>query len=445
MSTENILSISCPNCGAQLNVNKQQEIVICQYCGTNCSMADLLRESDAVRIEKIKSQAYKDIEMSKLQVEKEHIQQVMENENKMQEERKADMFKKGKLGKILIVSSIVCLLACFLAFSGRNKQVLSGLVALVQCVLFFTAWLMGMRIIREKKNGIHILIAIIGFLLIIPYFYFYRTGTGTDSIEYVNSDSSIEMTALEWPTSDIGKLIPTPQSNVGNVSWEHSDGFSIYVGETSRDDYDAYVKECVKRGFDVDYRKGNNYYYADNKDGFSLSLNYDNDVMHVRINAPKDEVADEESEPVPESSENQDEQDNSYMSAEEASPSEEINTTSTAETMSPEDSSSEESMETSSAEDLTPSSDGVRPEFKEAMDSYEKFFDEYIDFMDKYSKSDNPTGMFLDYVSYMTQFTETMEKMDAIGEEKLSAEELLYYTEVCSRINQKLLQVSLEP
>ena len=35
--------------------------------------------------------------------------------------------------------------------------------------------------------------------------------------------------------------------------------------------------------------------------------------------------------------------------------------------------------------------DGMRPEFKEAMDSYEAFYDEYCDFIKKYN--DNPSEL----------------------------------------------------
>lgn len=83
----------------------------------------------------------------------------------------------------------------------------------------------------------------------------------------------------------------------------------------------------------------------------------------------------------------------------------------------------------------------VTPEFKEAMDSYEAFFDEYAEFMKKYSESDNPTAMLGDYSSMMTRYAETMEKLDEIDEDSLSAADALYYTEVMARINQKLMSV----
>ncbi len=93
-------------------------------------------------------------------------------------------------------------------------------------------------------------------------------------------------------------------------------------------------------------------------------------------------------------------------------------------------------------EDIAELVNGMRPEFKVAMDSYEEFFDEYCEFMKKYSKSDNITSMLTDYMEYMTKYADTMKKLDEIGEEELNSVELKYYTEVVGRITQKLVEVS---
>lgn len=92
-------------------------------------------------------------------------------------------------------------------------------------------------------------------------------------------------------------------------------------------------------------------------------------------------------------------------------------------------------------QETSDSSEGIRPEFKEAMDSYEKFFDEYVEFMKKYMDSDDVAGMMGDYADYLEKYTDTMEKMDALGEEEMSKEEALYYAEVTARITKKLADV----
>ena len=51
--------------------------------------------------------------------------------------------------------------------------------------------------------------------------------------------------------------------------------------------------------------------------------------------------------------------------------------------------------------------DGMRPEFKKAMDSYEEFMTEYCEFMKKYGESDGTDlGLVADYADYMSKYAE---------------------------------------
>lgn len=86
---------------------------------------------------------------------------------------------------------------------------------------------------------------------------------------------------------------------------------------------------------------------------------------------------------------------------------------------------------------------GIRPEFKEAMDSYEAFFDKYIDFMNRYENADTTEllSLMADYAQYMTDFIETMDAMEEMEDEEMSTEEALYYAQVSSRISRKLMAV----
>lgn len=81
------------------------------------------------------------------------------------------------------------------------------------------------------------------------------------------------------------------------------------------------------------------------------------------------------------------------------------------------------------------------PDFRAAMDSYEAFFDEYVAFMKSYEESSDPTSMLADYLTLMTQYTETMQALESIDEDELSDADALYYAEVSLRISQKLLEV----
>ncbi len=89
-------------------------------------------------------------------------------------------------------------------------------------------------------------------------------------------------------------------------------------------------------------------------------------------------------------------------------------------------------------------SDDIRPDFKQALDSYEKFFDEYIAFMNEYQTSDNPLGMLTDYLEFMTRYTEAMEDLQNMDTASMTPAESAYYTEVMLRINQKLYDSVLQ-
>lgn len=93
----------------------------------------------------------------------------------------------------------------------------------------------------------------------------------------------------------------------------------------------------------------------------------------------------------------------------------------------------------SSSEEMV---DGMRVSFKEAMDSYEKFFDEYVAFMKKYQESDNATEMLSDYLKFMEQYSEMTKKMEEWNDGTLNDAELKYYLDTMNRVTQKLLEIT---
>ena len=93
-------------------------------------------------------------------------------------------------------------------------------------------------------------------------------------------------------------------------------------------------------------------------------------------------------------------------------------------------------------EAVTENSDGMRPDFKAAMDSYEAFYDEYCSFMKKYME--NPTDLSLlgEYADMMSKSIEANQKFEAWDESDMNDAELSYYLEVNTRVAQKLLEVT---
>lgn len=87
---------------------------------------------------------------------------------------------------------------------------------------------------------------------------------------------------------------------------------------------------------------------------------------------------------------------------------------------------------------------GVTPSFKATMDKYEKFFDEYVDFMKRYADSDYSPDMLTDYTKLMTTYSEYMEELEKIENDKsdMTNEDWAYYIDVNARIQKKLLELS---
>lgn len=98
-----------------------------------------------------------------------------------------------------------------------------------------------------------------------------------------------------------------------------------------------------------------------------------------------------------------------------------------------------EPNQTSSSND----SSTVSPDLKDALDSYESFVDEYVEFMERYKNSGNSAELVKDYYDFMQKYADLSGKIDAIDENNLSAADYAYYTEVMTRISQKLMSVSM--
>ena len=247
--------------------------------------------------------------------------------------------------------------------------------------------------------------------------YFINLANIVQVMSHIGDGLSITLKApmnfgsITWPSSTVGNMLPAPKSTTGKFSYEHDDSFFVYVGETSKADYDQYVADCSANGFNIDYDKGDTYYRADNADGYHISLKYEgNNIMAVEIKASKNS---------------------------DTGTSEPATTEPSTETTAPSESSSTETKPND-----TELVDGMRKDFKDAMDSYEAFMDEYVAFMKKYSDNPSDVGLLADYTKYMSKYADMVEKFDKWESEDLNDAELAYYIDVQARVSKKLLEVA---
>ena len=75
----------------------------------------------------------------------------------------------------------------------------------------------------------------------------------------------------------------------------------------------------------------------------------------------------------------------------------------------------------------------IHKSFKQAMDAYEAFFDEYVSVMQSMD--------WIKLAEFMGKYTQYLEELEKIGEEELTEAELAYYMEVYARIMYKLSKI----
>lgn len=259
------------------------------------------------------------------------------------------------------------------------------------------------------------------FILLIIFIVILMIASKGEKQKETSAAKEEEMGTLNWPKSEIAALLPVPKSSVGEVFSESSDWCFIYVGKMSQDDFNAYIDECAEKGFVVDYERGDKFYYADDENGNHISLTYDGDnVMTVEIRRADD---------VEEESEGNDKEETNKELTETESDEMEPDKT--------------EPDETEDSGNNTEPADDLRPEFKNAMDSYEEVMIDYCDFMKKYSESDGTNLELLsDYADYMSKYAKAIKAFEAWESEELNTAEMAYYLDVQNRINKKLLEIT---
>lgn len=223
----------------------------------------------------------------------------------------------------------------------------------------------------------------------------------------IDVDAAVEMSKISWPTSGPASLLPEPPSTMGHVDVDNSTQYTVTLGELEIDQFKDYADACSEAGFSVDYNRGDDFYQADNDSGANVRLDWvGNGMMTITVRVSDEQETESETEP-----------------------SEEENS----------EADSSESGSVSDPEASSSSASGVSPDFKASMDEYEQFFDQYVEFMNSYDSSS--PEMLLEYGELMTQYSETMDALDAIDENSLSDADLAYFNEVMGRINQKLAGV----
>ena len=261
----------CPSCGSELNIDdKNKEFAFCQFCGTKIMLDDhrsTYRVIDEAKIHETETKQM--IRMREMNLQKELWE-------KERVEREIDKFKTSKLFKILLVAILVSIIVAFISFS--KSEILIGVIAVIQTLLFGMSWLIKLRVIKEKKDNLHILFIIIGIILFLPQIKL--SGFSFDNLD--------EKDNLDWSVVFLGDEIPEPKSKKINVSVNTEEEFDASIKKVSKNDYYEYVSECKNMGFDNEMKEYSNSFEAYNDNGYYLTIySYStSNEIHLILEAP---------------------------------------------------------------------------------------------------------------------------------------------------------------
>ena len=305
---------------------------------------------------------------------------------------------------------------------------------------------------------------------------------------------------LEWPTSGLATMLPTPDSERGTVVIDDADTFDANVEGWKKSDYDAYVEQCTEKGFTVDAVDDGDGYEAFTEDGYHLKLSYYDGLeeMSLRLEAPRElgpiswpttgvgallpapesgtgEIAVDSSSQftayVGETDESaysayaeacmaagfsvDYDRGDTHFNANDVSGNSlhlEFQGFDTmyislygAEQLEEGTSKSVEQEPVETQPESAPSEDpATNSDFRAMVDEYESFMNSYCDFMETYSSdSSNVLGMAADYAEMMDQYSDWVERINAVDESALSAEDSQYLLEAQTRINQRLIEIGM--
>ena len=227
----------------------------------------------------------------------------------------------------------------------------------------------------------------------------------------VDLDSPITMSEIQWPTTGLATKVPKPNSSLGNISLDNSETFGANIGNTTKQDFENYIKACQDAGYVNNHSKSEKRYSATNNDNYEVVIEYHgNNTIYVSVHAPKEEKTNNNS-------------------------------------INKEDNKSEEKTSSNNNSSTNNSSNNnsneIRTDFKNAMDSYEKFMDGYISIMKKYNSNPSDTELLKEYSSYMSKYNDMINTYNKWNSKDLNDAETKYYIEVQTRVNKKLTDATL--
>lgn len=142
----------------------------------------------------------------------------------------------------------------------------------------------GFIIEADKTEGIYEAFNKDGYKLDLSY-------ENDDKKMCIDLEAPMKLGEIQWPETEIAKLTPVPEYDLGRIEKDDVSEFSVYLSGISYDNYVKYVDECSRNGFNIDSTKSEKSFNAKNVDDYSLAVEYKgNSIIYISIKEPEYDI-----------------------------------------------------------------------------------------------------------------------------------------------------------
>lgn len=167
----------------------------------------------------------------------------------------------------VILSSIVYILMAFLCgisiLAGDSTS--TKLIATLQTACFIVSWLLMMGYIKLKFNKLNILLTILGFILIIPYFSFY------------NFKDAQECEEIDWNEITLKDDLQSLDKNLvknGDIYINDGEYFSVDICGMKNSSFENIKKSLKENDFNIETTQEGSGFKSFNSSGDMIELTY---------------------------------------------------------------------------------------------------------------------------------------------------------------------------
>jgi RNA polymerase subunit RPABC4/transcription elongation factor Spt4 len=92
---------------------------------------------------------------------------------------------------------------------------------------------------------------------------------------YIVCDAPMKMETIRWPNTKLADQLPIPETDYGKIETDSKSSFTVYIGNTTPEEYADYVDACVKKGFTEGlYNRDDTHFHGDNSADSTISVDY---------------------------------------------------------------------------------------------------------------------------------------------------------------------------